>query len=159
MATIEERLFQLGLRLPEAVTPPQGTRITMRFARRSGNLLYLSGNGPLRRGEPVYHGKVGLDVTIEEAYDAARLTGLNLLAVIKDELGDLERVAFFVKTLGFVNSAPGFTKQPLVINGFTDLIVELYGTERGLHARSAVGVAELPWNIPVEIETIVQVIS
>ena len=100
---------------------------------------------------------MGADVSLEEAYEAARLTGLNLLAVIKAELGDLERVGAFVKTLGFVNSTPGFTQQPAVLNGFADLIVDVYGEERGLHARSAVGVAELPWGIPVEIETIVEV--
>jgi enamine deaminase RidA (YjgF/YER057c/UK114 family) len=100
---------------------------------------------------------VGREVTIEEGYAAAKLTGLNLLAVIKAELGDLDRVAAFVKTLGFVNSAPGFTEQPAVLNGFADLILDLYGAERGLHARSAVGMAELPWDIPVEIETIVAI--
>ena len=159
MATVEERLRELGLTLPDAPGPPPGTRITLRMARRSGNLLYLSGNGPLRDGQPAYRGKVGADVSLEQAYEAARLTGLNLLAVIKAELGDLERVGAFVKTLGFVNSAPGFTQQPAVLNGFADLIVDLYGEERGLHARSAVGVAELPWGIPVEIETIVEVAS
>ena len=159
MATVEARLRDLGLTLPDLAGPPPGTRITLRMARRSGNLLYLSGNGPLRDGQPAYRGKVGAEVSLEEAYEAARLTGLNLLAVIKAELGDLERVGAFVKTLGFVNSAPGFTQQPAVLNGFADLIVDLYGEERGLHARSAVGVAELPWGIPVEIETIVEVAS
>lgn len=154
---IEARLRELGLVLPELAAPPAGLRINMRAARRSGNLLYLSGNGPLRGGEVVYRGKVGRDLTVEEGYDAARLTGLNLLAVIKAELGDLDRVAAFVKTLGFINSAPGFIQQPAVLNGFADLIVDLYGEERGLHARSAVGMAELPWDIPVEIETIVEV--
>ena len=157
MATVEERLRELGLSLPEVTGPPPGVRISMRMARRSGNLLYLSGNGPLRDGQPAYRGKVGREVTLEEAYDAAKLTGLNLLAVIQAELGDLERVAAFVKTLGFVNSAPGFTQQPQVLNGFADLIVDLYGEERGLHARSAVGMAALPFDIPVEIETIVEV--
>ena len=157
MATVEERLRELGLTLPDVVGPPPGTRITLRMARRSGNLLYLSGNGPLRDGQPAYRGKVGADVSLDEAYEAARLTGLNLLAVIKAELGDLQRVGAFVKTLGFVNSAPGFTQQPAVLNGFADLIVDLYGEECGLHARSAVGVAERPWGIPVEIETIVEV--
>ena len=156
MATVEERLRDLGLALPDVAGPPPGTRITLRMARRSGNLLYLSGNGPLREGQPAYRGKVGAEVSLEEAYEAAKLTGLNLLAVIKSELGDLERVGAFVKTLGFVNSAPGFTQQPAVLNGFADLVVDLYGEERGLHARSAVGVAELPWDIPVEIETIVE---
>jgi enamine deaminase RidA (YjgF/YER057c/UK114 family) len=157
MATVEERLRDLGLTLPGVAGPPPGARITLRMARRSGNLLYLSGNGPLRDGRLAYRGKVGAEVSLEEAYEAAKLTGLNLLAVIRAELGDLERVGAVVKTLGFVNSAPGFTQQPAVLDGFADLIVDLYGEERGLHARSAVGVAELPWGIPVEIETIVEV--
>jgi len=130
----------------------------MRLARRSGNLLYLSGNGPLREGQPAYTGKLGREVSLEQGYAAAQLTALNLLAVIKAELGDLEQVRF-VKTLGFINSAPGFNQQPAVLNGFADLIVELYGEERGLHARSAVGMAELPWDIPVEIESIVEVVE
>lgn len=156
MGTVEARLRELGLTLPVAQQPP-GARITMLFAKRTGNLLYLSGNGPLRDGQVAYQGKVGSDLTIEEGYQAARLTGLNLLSVIKAELGDLDRVAGFVKTLGFVNSAPGFIQQPAVLNGFADLILDLYGEERGLHARSAVGMAELPFNIPVEIETIVEI--
>jgi enamine deaminase RidA (YjgF/YER057c/UK114 family) len=155
MATVEDRLQELGLTLPALQSPPG--RITMRMARRSGNLLYLSGNGPLRDGAIAYRGKLGRDLTIEEGYEAAKLTGLNLLAVIKDALGDLDRVGSFVKTLGFINSAPGFNQQPAVLNGFADLILDLYGEERGLHARSAVGMAELPWDIPVEIETIVEI--
>lgn len=156
MGTVEGRLRELGLTLPPVQRPP-GARITMLPARRSGNLLYLSGNGPQRDGEIAYRGKVGRDLTVEEGYAAARLTGLNLLAVIKAELEDLDRVAAFVKTLGFINSAPGFTQQPAVLNGFADLILDLYGEERGLHARSAVGMAELPFDIPVEIETIVEI--
>ncbi|MBF6593266.1 MAG: RidA family protein [Thermaceae bacterium] len=152
---IEARLAALGLVLPEV--RPQPT-IKMRLARRSGNLLYLSGNGPLREGQPAYTGKLGREVSLEQGYAAAQLTALNLLAVIKAELGDLEPVRF-VKTLGFINSAPGFNQQPAVLNGFADLIVELYGEERGLHARSAVGMAELPWDIPVEIESIVEVVE
>lgn len=151
--SVEERLADLGLWLPEVHRQPT---IRMRLARRSGNLLYLSGNGPLRDGKPAFVGKLGREISLEQGYQAARLTALNLLAVIKAELGDLELVRF-VKTLGFVNSAPGFNQQPAVLNGFADLIVELYGEERGLHARSAVGMAELPWDIPVEIETIVEV--
>lgn len=153
---VEARLHELGLEIP-VIQPPEGGRIRMRWARRTGNLLYLSGNGPLREGKPAFQGKVGLEVTLEEAYEAARLTALNLLGVIQLELGGFERVAGFVKTLGFVNSAPGFVQQPLVLNGFADLIVDVFGEDRGLHARSAVGVAELPWNIPVEIETIVEI--
>ncbi len=156
MAMIEARLQALGLSLPE-LAPPPGGRITMRSARRHGQLLYLSGNGPMLNGKPAYQGKLGTNVSIEQGYAAAQLTGLNLLAVIRAELGDLDRVALFIKSIGFINSAPGFHQQPLVLNGFSDLILELYGEERGLHARSAVGMAELPWDIPVEIETIVAI--
>lgn len=153
--SVEERLASLGLQLPHISPPPS---VQMRFARRSGNLLYLSGNGPMRDGRPVLVGKLGRELSLEQGYQAARLTALNLLAVIKAELGDLEPIRF-VKSLGFVNSAPGFNQQPAVLNGFADLIVELYGEERGLHARSAVGMAELPWDIPVEIETIVEIVG
>ncbi len=158
MAMIEARLAALGLELPE-LAPPPGGRITMRGARRYGNLFYLSGNGRMLAGKPAYQGKLGLEITIEQGYEAAKLTCLNLLAVMRAELGDLDRVASFIKTIGFINSAPGFSQQPLVLNGFSDLILDLYGEERGLHARSAVGMAELPWNIPVEIETIVAIVE
>lgn len=157
MPEIEERLRAMGLELPELMAPGGGT-ITMRLARRTGNLLYLSGNGPMRDGQPAITGKLGRGVSLEQGYEAARLTGLNLLPVIKAELGRLEGVRW-VKTLGFINSAPGFNRQPLVLNGFADLIVNLYGQDRGLHARSAVGVAELPMDIPVEIESILEIMD
>jgi enamine deaminase RidA (YjgF/YER057c/UK114 family) len=156
MSEISARLAALGLSLP-ALRPPPGGAITMRPARRYGQLLYLSGNGPMLNGQPAYRGKLGREITIEQGYAAAQLTGLNLLAVIQSELGSLDRVAEFVKSIGFINSAPGFTQQPLVLNGFSDLIRDLYGEQRGVHARSAVGMAELPWDIPVEIETIVAI--
>jgi enamine deaminase RidA (YjgF/YER057c/UK114 family) len=156
MAAIEARLAELGLELPK-LAPPPGGKISMRSARRHNGVLYLSGNGPMLDGKPVYQGKLGATISIEEGYAAARLTALNLLAVMRSELGDLDRVALFIKSIGFINSAPGFNQQPAVLNGFSDLIMELYGEERGLHARSAVGMAELPWDIPVEIETIVAI--
>jgi enamine deaminase RidA (YjgF/YER057c/UK114 family) len=155
MNEIEARLREMGLELPE-LTAPDGGTIRMRQARRTGNLLYLSGNGPMRDGKPTITGKLGAEVSLDQGYEAARLTGLNLLAVIKQELGRLEGVRW-VKSLGFVNSAPGFHQQPLVLNGFADLIVDLYGETDGLHARSAVGVAQLPWDIPVEIESILEI--
>ena len=154
MPEIEEKLRAMGLELPELVPP--GGAIRMRLARRTGNLLYLSGNGPMRNGRPAITGKLGREVSLEQGYEAAKLTGLNLLSVIKQELGQLEGVRW-VKSLGFINSAPGFTEQPLVLNGFADLIVRLYGEDRGLHARSAVGMAELPLGIPVEIESILEI--
>jgi enamine deaminase RidA (YjgF/YER057c/UK114 family) len=104
-------------------------------------------------------GKVGADLTVDEGYRAARLVALSILASLKRELGDLERVAAWLRVFGMVNSAPGFNQQPLVINGFSDLILELYGPERGLHARSAVGMAELPFGIPVEIEAEVEIVG
>lgn len=155
MSEVEARLDEMGLELPRLVAPG-GDAIRMRQARRTGNLLYLSGNGPLRDGKPTITGKLGREVSLEQGYEAAWLTGLNLLAVIKQELGQLEGVRW-VKSLGFVNSAPGFTQQPLVLNGFADLIVDLYGEADGLHAPSAVGMAELPWDIPVEIESILEI--
>lgn len=156
MALIEAKLQALGLQLPVLVPPPGG-RITMRSARRHGQMLYLSGNGPMLHGKPAFQGKLGTDLSVEQGYAAAQLTALNLLAVIQGELGDLDRVGVFIKSIGFINSAPGFNQQPLVLNGFSDLILDLYGEERGLHARSAVGMAELPWDIPVEIETIISI--
>ena len=121
-------------------------------AVRTGNLLYLAGKGPAGS----VTGIVGKDITVEQAYGHARTTGLNLMAVMQDELGSLDRVKRIVKVLGMVNAVPGFTDQPKVINGCSDLFVEVFG-ERGKHARSAVGMGSLPNNIPVEIEVIVEV--
>jgi len=123
---------------------------------RTGNLLYLAGKGPGLPGKPLPTGKVGRDFTVEQAYVHARETGLSLIAVMKAELGDLDRVKRIVKVLGMVNAIPEFGRQPEVINGCSDLMVEVFG-DRGKHARSAVGVGSLPRGIPVEIEVIVEV--
>lgn len=123
---------------------------------RSGNLLYLSGSGPSLPDGGYITGTVGVDLTIDEGYEAARITGINHLSTLKAELGNLNRVKRIVKVLGMVNAPPGFGEQPEVINGFSDLMVEVFG-ERGKHARSAVGMASLPRNIAVEIEVIVEV--
>ena len=155
--SVEAKLAELGLELPPPPSLPPDIRANFKMAQRSGNLLFLSGWGPLRGGEVLYVGKVGHDLTVEQGYEAARETALNMLATIKAELGDLERVARWIKVLGMVNSAPGFTQQPAVMNGFSDLIVAVYGEERGRHARSAVGMAELPFDMPVEIEAIVEI--
>ncbi|MEP0713378.1 RidA family protein [Algoriphagus sp.] len=145
--TPEQKLEQLGLSLPE-VGSPIANYVKW---KQVGNLLYLSGSGP-----DVY-GKVGADLTIDEGYQAARETGLEIIAVLKVATGgDLTKIKQFVKVLGMVNSAPDFTKQPAVINGFSDLMVEIFG-EKGKHARSAVGVAALPNNMAVEIEVIVEI--
>lgn len=157
MGQVEDRLRGLGLTLPPPPVIPQGTRVNLKFAQRSGNLVYLSGMGPLKDGNVAYIGKVGSDLTVEQAHEAARLTTLNMLAVLKNDIGDLDRVTKWIKILGFVNSAPGFTQQPAVLNGCSDLIIQIYGEARGLHARSAVGMAELPFNIPIEIEAIVEI--
>jgi enamine deaminase RidA (YjgF/YER057c/UK114 family) len=154
--TPDDRLVELGLELPPPVELPAGMRAAFIPARRSGELLFLSGSGPLRGAEVVHRGKLGVDLDVEEGYAAARLTGLNLLATIRAELGALDAVARWVKVLGMVNSGPGFDRQPAVIDGFSHLIVDVYGEERGAHARSAVGMAELPFGIPVEIEAIVE---
>lgn len=123
--------------------------------RREGRLLYVSGQGPTIDGRPRYQGKVGADVSLDDAYNAAQLCGLNALAALRDFLGgDLTRVQRVVKVLGLVASAPDFYRQPEVVDGFSDLMVSVWGDE-GRHARSAVGVAALPNNIPVEVEVIV----
>lgn len=150
--TPEARLEALGLTLPP-VSAPIGAYLT---CKRQGDLLYLSGAGPIVEGKALWQGKVGADVSPEAAYDAARVSALNLLAALKQELGELSRVKSVVKLLGLVACADGFYGQPGVINGASDLLYEVFG-EKGRHARSAIGVCSLPMNIPVEIEMIVQV--
>jgi len=144
--TPEEKIKQLGLEIPE-VSLPIANYVKW---KQVGNLLYLSGSGPKTLG------KVGDDLTVEQGYDAARETGLGIIAVLNAATGgDLSRVKQFVKVLGMVNCTPDFTAQPAVINGFSDLMVEVFG-EKGKHARSAVGVGSLPNNMAVEIEVIVE---
>jgi enamine deaminase RidA (YjgF/YER057c/UK114 family) len=127
-------------------------------AVRTGNLLFLSGHGPVRaQGKPSARGKLGKDLSTEQGYHIAREVGLNLLASARTALGSLDKVTRVVKVLGMVNSAEGFQEQPKVINGFSDLMVEVFGEVIGKHARSAVGMAELPSGIPVEIEMILEV--
>jgi enamine deaminase RidA (YjgF/YER057c/UK114 family) len=127
-------------------------------AVRTGNLLYLSGHGPVRvEGKPSARGKLGKDLSTEDGYKVAREVGLSLLASTRTALGSLDKVKRVVKVLGMVNSAEGFQEQPKVINGFSDLMVEVFGETIGKHARSAVGMAELPGGIPVEIEMILEV--
>ena len=152
MSEIEKKLGELGIILP-GQTKSMGNYVT---ARRSGNMLYLSGNGPMREGKVVMSGKLGADLSIEHGYEAARITAINILGVLKSELGDLDKIKQFVKVLGFVQSTDDFFDQPKVINGASDLFVEVLG-EKGRHARSAIGTAVLPFNLPVEIEAIVEV--
>ena len=154
MADIERRLADLGLTLPAPPAAPAGVTFTFDFVRVAGDVAYVSGHGPLDGSSVLFTGKVGADVTVEQGYDAARATALSMLASLKAALGDLDRVTGWVKALGLVNCAPGFNATPAVINGFSDLIVELWG-DPGRHARSAIGAAELPFDMPVEIEAIV----
>lgn len=146
----EANLKQKNIVLPN---PPAPVANYVR-AVRTGNLLFTAGTGP---GPTAPRGKLGRDLTVEQGYQAARETGLNLLAVVRESLGSLDKVKRVVKALGMVNSADGFVDQPKVINGFSDLMVEVFGPEIGKHARSAVGMAGLPSDIPVEIEMILEV--
>jgi enamine deaminase RidA (YjgF/YER057c/UK114 family) len=156
---IERRLEEMGLQLPQPIRLPEGMRLPFQWVRVRGNRAYISGHGPLLPdGTPSGpFGKVGGEVSPEEAYVSARLTALNILADLKRELGDLDRVTAWLRVFGMVNTVPGFTGQPAVINGFSDLIIELYGPEAGQHARSAVGMADLPMGLPVEIEAEVEI--
>lgn len=148
----EERLKELGLELPEA-TAPFAAYVP---AVRTGNLVYLAGQGPMRDGAIAYSGKVGAEVDIDQAKDAARLACLSGLAALKAEIGDLANVTRVVKLTVFVNSAPGFDQQPVVANGASELLQEVFG-DAGKHARSAVGTSELPFGIAVEVEFIFEV--
>jgi enamine deaminase RidA (YjgF/YER057c/UK114 family) len=149
----EARIKELGITLPQPAKPV-GNYIP---GVKVGNLLFLSGHGPVRiDGQPSARGKVGRDLSSEDAYKVAREVGINLLGSARTILGSLDKVRRVVKVLGMVNSAEGFGEQPKVINGFSDLMVEVFG-ENGRHARSAVGMAELPMGIPVEIEMILEV--
>lgn len=146
-----ERLAALGITLPPP-PPPIANFVTH---VREGNILYLSGQGPRENNGYLHSGKVGADVTVEDAYDHARLTGINLLAVMDEALGNLSRIKRVVKLLGMVNAIPEFESHPQVINGCSDLFIEVFGDVVGQHARSAVGFGSLPGNITVEIEAIV----
>ncbi len=156
---IEARLQELGLVLPESMKAPAGVKLPFANVRVRGNRAYIAGHGPLMPDGSLARplGKVGAEVSEQEAYQSARLVTLAILASLKRELGDLDRVTAWLRVFGMVNTAPGFNRQPAVINGFSDLILELYGPEVGQHARSAVGMAALPFDIPVEIEAEVEI--
>lgn len=149
---VEARLKELGIGLPQ---PPKPVANYVNGVQ-TGKLIFLAGKGPKRADGTEIRGKLGKDLTVEEGYEAARITAINQLAVLNAMLGDLNRVKRIVKVLGMVNSAPDFSEQPAVINGFSDLMVEVFG-ERGRHARAAVGMAALPRNQAVEIELVVEV--
>ncbi|HEV7717917.1 MAG TPA: RidA family protein [Arsenicitalea sp.] len=151
-ATPYERIKALGLVLPAAPSPIANFVTHV----REGNFLFLSGQGPTEAGGVIHTGKVGAEVSIESAYAHARLTGLNLIAVMHEALGDLARVGRIVKLFGMVNATPDFADHPSVINGCSDLLIAVFG-QRGIHARSAVGFGSLPNRITVEIEAIVAI--
>ncbi|WP_446050775.1 RidA family protein [Zobellia laminariae] len=148
----EARLLELGIELSE----PSAPMANYVNAVRVGNLIFLAGKGPTKPDGENITGKLGKDLTIEEGYEAARITGINQISVLKMELGDLKKVKRIVKVRGMVNAVPDFTDQPKVINGYSDLMVAVFG-ERGKHARAAVGMGSLPANIAVEVEMIVEV--
>lgn len=154
MSKIADRLRELNIQLPAPLQLPPGVVLPFPWIRVVGTRAVVSGHGPTNQdgslAQPL--GKVGREVTLEQAHLAARLTGLAILGSLQRELGDLDRIVAWTRVFGMVNSAPGFIKQPAVINGFTELILEVFGPGCGAHARSAVGLAELPFNIPVEIE-------
>lgn len=152
MTRIEAHLTELGYTLPETATPA-GAYVP---AVRAGEFVYTSGQLPLVSGELAARGKLGAEVDLETGYAAARIATLNALAAVKSVIGDLDEVEQVVKVVGFVNSTPDFSAQPKVINGASDFLHEVFG-QRGEHARSAVGVAALPLNTPVEVELVVKV--
>jgi len=149
---VEQRLRKLGLKLPQPAQPGAEYVPT----KRIGNLLFLSGQGPIRDGVPLVVGQVGGDLTLEQGAEAARLATLNALAAIRAAVGSLDRVEEVVQVRGFVNSAPGFFQQPQVMNAASELLVAVFG-DRGRHVRCALGTSSLPHNIPVEIEMIVSI--
>ncbi len=156
---IEQRLGELGLELPPAIRPLAGARLPFASVRVRGTRALIAGHGPQAPDGSLAgpFGKVGADISAEQAYNAARLTALSMLGSLQRELGSLDRISAWLRVFGMVNAAPGFREEPRVINGFSDLILEVFGPEVGQHARSAIGVAELPWSIPVEVEAEVEI--
>jgi len=151
--TPEMILEDMGIALPEPAAP------VANYVRavRTGNLVFLAGHGPTDGAGNLVTGRVGADLTVEEGYEAARLTAIALLASLKAEIGELDKVTRVVRVFGMVNATDGFGQQPEVINGASDLLVQVFGETRGAHARAAVGMASLPRNIAVEIEMVVEV--
>lgn len=161
MNTIEAKLLALGLVLPPPMQPPPGVQFPFAAVRIVGTRAFVSGHGPQAADGSLARplGKVGAEVSEAQAYNAAKLTGLSILGSLQRALGDLDRIVAWSRVFGMVNSAPGFVRQPAVVNGFSDLILDLFGPEVGAHSRSAVGILELPFSIPVEIEAEVEISS
>jgi enamine deaminase RidA (YjgF/YER057c/UK114 family) len=156
MSMIEQRLEELGLRLPQPMAPPPGHEFPFALVRVSGGYGYASGHGPADGTEYLIQGKVGDTLTVEQGYEAARLATLSMLAAFKQVLSDLDAIAGWVRAVGYVNCTPGFAHTFHVVNGFSDLILELWG-DAGKHARAAPGVAALPFNIPIVVEATVEI--
>ena len=156
---VEAKLAKMGLVLPAPIQVPPGVRLPFAVVRVRGNRAYIAGHAAQNPdgtlAGPV--GKVGRDLTVEQGYQMARLTALSILGSLQRTLSDLDRVTAWLRVFGMVNCTPDFAQQPAVINGFSDLILELYGPDAGQHARSAVGLAALPFGIPVEIEAEVEI--
>lgn len=144
----------MGLELPAPLVAPSEVRLPYASVRVHGGLAYISGHGPFDGDRQLFSGRVGAELSVEQAYEAARATALSMLASLKQELGDLDKVKAWLKVLGFVKCAQGFNITPAVINGFSDLILTLWG-DAGRHARSAIGADELPLGMPVEVEATV----
>ena len=157
--TPDERILELNLNLPEPIKLPPNVEMQFSWIRVSGNRVFISGHIALNADGSVSEvtGKVGGEVTVEQGYEAARQTGLAILSSLKRELGTLNSITAWLRVFGMVNVEPGFVKTPLVINGFSDLILDVFGKEIGNHSRSAVGMAELPFGAPVEIEAEVEI--
>jgi len=156
MGAIEDRLSELGLELPAPAAAPPGVTLPFEPVRVHGEIAYVSGHGPFDGDRLLITGAVGAEVSVEQAYEAARATCLSMLVSLKEALGELDRVTRWIKVLGFVKCAEGFNVTPAAINGFSDLIRELYG-DAGRHARSAIGAGELPFGMPVEVEAVVAI--
>ena len=157
--TPDERIRELNLNLPKPIILPPNVEMQFSWVRISGNRVFISGHIALNADGSVSEvtGKVGGEVTVEQGYEAARQTGLAILSSLKRELGTLNNITAWLRVFGMVNVEPGFVKTPLVINGVSDLILDVFGKEIGNHSRSAVGMAELPFGAPVEIEAEVEI--
>jgi enamine deaminase RidA (YjgF/YER057c/UK114 family) len=156
--SIEARLQELGITLPEPFKGPAGVKYPFSWVRVAGNRAYVSGHLPLNPdGSLTIVGKLGADLTLEQGAQAARLCGLAMLGSLQRELGSLDRIAAWLRVLGMVNVAPGFNQISGVVNGFSQLLVDVFGAEVGTHSRSAVGMAELPFSVPVEVEAEVEI--